>query len=312
MPSLPQYQQAFQRLNRGNARGTKERAPHKPVLLLALIDEIAAGNIRENRIYISPELVARFKDNWSLYVTDLHFSPDFTKPFYHLKGEPFWHLLPQPGREFMLTTSGSPKSFTSLQATVVCAWLDDDLFTLLQDALSRALLRNTLIAAYFSGIAPDHKQGYIFRVEAQMLHEAPVAYQQMALNFDAEELAARGGIFKRVVPRIYNYSCCISGMRVMAGTAAQMVDACHIVPFAESRDDTIANGLSLCPNLHRAFDRGLIRIDDRYCVVVSPGFSESDSGYGIKGFAGKRIALPAEQDYWPGLENLERHWMRWG
>jgi hypothetical protein len=33
------------------------------------------------------------------------------------------------------------------------------------------------------------------------------------LKFDKEELAARGGVFKRMVPRIYNYTCCISSMR---------------------------------------------------------------------------------------------------
>lgn len=31
---------------------------------------------------------------------------------------------------------------------------------------------------------------------------------------------------------------------------AQLVDACHIVPFAISKDDTINNGISLSPNLH--------------------------------------------------------------
>lgn len=35
-------------------------------------------------------------------------------------------------------------------------------------------------------------------------------------------------------------------------------------------DDTIGNGLSLCPNLHHAFDRGLIAIDDEYRVLVQP------------------------------------------
>ncbi len=311
MPFLEQYQHAFQKLTRGNTPGTKERAPHKPVLLLAVIDELAAGNISENRIYITQELVARFKDNWSLYVTNLHFSPDFTKPFFHLKGEPFWNLMMQPGREFLLTASGSPKSFSALKASVLYAWLDEELFALLQDAGSRSILRETLVAAYFPGAAANTSNGYISRVEEQILHDAPVAYRQLARTFDEEEIAARGGVFKRVVPRIYNYTCCISGMRIVAGTQVQMVDACHIVPFAESRDDTIANGLSLCPNLHRAFDRGLLRIDDDYRVVVSSGFSEKEGAYGIKGFDGKRIALPLEQAYWPALGNLERHWVRW-
>jgi len=35
------------------------------------------------------------------------------------------------------------------------------------------------------------------------------------------------------------------------------------------------NGLALCPNLHRAFDRGLIAISDDYRVVVSEGKSKA-------------------------------------
>ncbi len=105
-------------------------------------------------------------------------------------------------------------------------------------------------------------------------------------------------------------------MRITAGTPVQMVDAVcastrHIVPFAESRDVSITNALSLCPNLHRAFDRGLIQIDADYRVVVS-AVSERGGAYGIKAFDGKRSDLPEEWRYWPGLENLERHWERWG
>ncbi|WP_201288840.1 HNH endonuclease signature motif containing protein [Polaribacter septentrionalilitoris] len=40
-----------------------------------------------------------------------------------------------------------------------------------------------------------------------------------------------------------------------------MIDACHIVPFSISNDDTIPIGISLSPNLYRAFDRGLITIN---------------------------------------------------
>lgn len=31
-------------------------------------------------------------------------------------------------------------------------------------------------------------------------------------------------------------------------TNVSMVDACHIVPFSEGYDDTLTNGIALCPN----------------------------------------------------------------
>ena len=63
----------------------------------------------------------------------------------------------------------------------------------------------------------------------------------------------------------------------------------------------------MCPNLHRAFDRGLIAIDSNYKVVVSNTFKEEESNYRIKAFEGKKIKLPYQNDYFPLKENFERH-----
>ena len=86
-----------------------------------------------------------------------------------------------------------------------------------------------------------------------------------------------------------------------------MIDACHIIPFSESYDDTISNGLALCPNLHRAFDRGLISIDDQYQVLVSSKFIEAESSFSLKQFSGKAIAAPAEMQFLPSLKNVQWH-----
>jgi putative restriction endonuclease len=94
---------------------------------------------------------------------------------------------------------------------------------------------------------------------------------------------------------------------VIADKDVQMIDACHIVPFAQSGDDTISNGLSLCPNLHRAFDRGLIAISDEYRVLVKPFYEVDDNVYSIKQFEGKKIFLPKEKVYCPLAINLAKH-----
>ena len=123
----------------------------------------------------------------------------------------------------------------------------------------------------------------------------------------AEEVFVRGGAFKRVIPRIYNYTCCISGMRVDATINLSMVDACHIIPFSESYDDTISNSITLCPNLHRAFDRGIISISDDYRVIVSSAISEKETNYSIRQFEGMRINLTDDNRCHPGLENFRWH-----
>jgi putative restriction endonuclease len=86
------------------------------------------------------------------------------------------------------------------------------------------------------------------------------------------------------------------------------LDACHIIPFSKNQDDRVTNGLALCPNLHRAFDRGLISIDADYKVIVSDQIMEDQSHpYGLTHFIGRRILLPSERHHQPAQENLEWH-----
>ena len=82
MNALQQYLQHFKKLNRASFNGVK--APHQPILLLSVIQSIAYDEIVENKIEIISELVARFKDSWSLLVHDDFFQPQFALPFYHL------------------------------------------------------------------------------------------------------------------------------------------------------------------------------------------------------------------------------------
>jgi putative restriction endonuclease len=144
------------------------------------------------------------------------------------------------------------------------------------------------------------------RVESQILHESSADYILEVNKLDAEDVFVRGGVFKKVIPRQYDYTCCISGMKIIATRDVQMIDACHIVPFAESHDDTIKNGISLSPNLHRAFDRFLITINQDFEVIVSKDFKESGD-HSIRYFHGKRIYLPNDEKYYPAPENLKWH-----
>ncbi len=307
------YLRRWTKLKRATVKGRK--APHKPVLLLAVLDSLDAGEITGPEIFITPELVARFRDRWAALVPDPGFSPNFSLPFYHLTGDGFWHLRMRPGKEIVLTSSLSIRSFAQLRECVWYAAFDAELAALLYSAVTRERFRQALLVHYFGAAAgsptlPAAVPGGLFATaEAAVLGEAPVAYGAPAA--DEETAYVRGAAFKRVVPREYGYTCCISGTRVTSTTGAQLIDACHILPFAETGDDSIGNGLALCPNLHRAFDRGLIGVDADYRVRVAAVFSEAPDGYAIKPLKGRRILLPANREYWPRVENLAGHLERW-
>jgi putative restriction endonuclease len=182
------------------------------------------------------------------------------------------------------------------------------LYQLLANEHTRQILKQTLLKTYFpkTRLQPNKLIGEIIN---QILHEPAAIYKTKAAGFDEEEVFVRNGIFKKEIPKIYNYTCAVSGMRIITDSDVQMIDACHIVPFSESHDDTITNGISLCPNLHRAFDRGLISLDTEYRVLVKP-FTEQENFYSIKQFEGKQINFPTYKDHFPAQENLAAHRIR--
>lgn len=92
--ALQNYVRKFSRLRQGVTRFGS--APHKPVLLLAVIKGFEEGWIADNRIELSPELVATFKTLWQRLVQSGH-SPLIAQPFFFMRGEGFWSHVPNPG-----------------------------------------------------------------------------------------------------------------------------------------------------------------------------------------------------------------------
>ena len=81
-------------LNRASSRTVKgSKAPHKPVLLLALIQEVDEGRIKENRFTITPDLLATFRGLWSQLVEG-NWSCKIYSPFYHMTNDKpgFWFI----------------------------------------------------------------------------------------------------------------------------------------------------------------------------------------------------------------------------
>ena len=267
-------------------------APHKPVLLLALIRAFDFGIYKSEQIPITPELIGYFKTYWATLVKTGH-KESFVLPFYHLKGERsgFWKLVAKPGYQFALTSSNSIKSFKALTDDILdYALIDHELAELLKDRVNRNILTEVILSTYFPGnkisAVEEIKEDYFKEVQTRLFNE-PEEYiervkelygNKKGMDEELElETFSRGEAFKREIPKIYNYTCAITGMRIDSVTDVSMVDACHIVPFSISFDDSLTNGIALCPNMHRAFDRGLIAIDDDYRVMVSKNFMETFS-----------------------------------
>ena len=303
--ALKIYLKKFARLRQGVTR--YGRAPHKPVLLLSFIELFEKGEITDNLVCISPELVALFKETFALLVRTAHTS-DFSLPFYHLATEGFWTVRTKAGTALSVHI----KSINTLNEVVDYGCFACDLYTLLTSTESRNILKTALLDHYFPDTKSEYlktKQGgYILNLQSYLLNESTAGYGLALNDTDEEEQFIRGGLFKKLVPQVYNHTCCISGMRLVSNHGFSMIDACHIIPFSLSKDDKINNGLALCPNLHRAFDRGLISVNDRLTVLVSDAIAEDiTNNYALQHLKGKPLTLPFGAKHNPSASNLAWH-----
>ena len=142
---IEKYIDQFKKINVAKRDGLK--APHKAVLLLAVIDLVERGVFTTPKIELIEELEFAYQNTWDRYVYNTQtFQPRLTTPFWHLSNEDFWRLR---------TYSGQPVSETDYASSVksmrekIYALLDVVLFEELKKSENRAKLRVTLISNYF-------------------------------------------------------------------------------------------------------------------------------------------------------------------
>lgn len=114
----------------------------KPVLLLALIDGIGDGEFAANRFVLNEWLEERYLTLMKQYTRNSQFPnpADISNPFWHLQSDGFWHL--QYGKEPL---EGATPSKRWLKENISFAYIDDDLWGLLQNKVWRMKLRNYIV-----------------------------------------------------------------------------------------------------------------------------------------------------------------------
>ncbi|MBL7967319.1 MAG: HNH endonuclease [Prolixibacteraceae bacterium] len=298
------------------------KAPHKPILLLAVVDGFEKGYLKSKEVPISEELLASFHDYWRLLVDTGH-DANFSLPFFHLGSEKsgIWKLQAFYGKEIPVTKSNSIKSFKALKQTVAYAVLSDELVLALQNPVQRNEIRQTLTKHYFptkTGIIQANPVLYSESVKKDILFDPAENYVRKVIRYfeeikseeREEELILRSHIFKKAVIEVYDGCCAISGQKLKIDANPVLLDACHIIPFAESHDDTITNGLALSPTLHRAFDRGLVTVSDDYRVHIHPKLTDYLPEVGIRQFHHQELKLPTDSRFYPSPQKLRQHRLR--
>ena len=133
VPTEQEWERWLQRLYslRRDKRGSHER-PHKPVLLLSVIDLLDRGFIETSSVPLTDELMATFKRYFEV-VKEADDKPSIENPFYFLSGDGFWQVTPRGGNEPFYRegyASGAP-SVRELRDRGVTGRFDEGLWALL-------------------------------------------------------------------------------------------------------------------------------------------------------------------------------------
>ena len=322
MTTLQYYCDCFSKLKRAPgpvwSEATNFRAPHKPFLLLAVMDSIRRGTINSNFIDIAGdlnELDGLFTDYWKR-VLPVGQRSSIAFPFYYLKNEPFWGLVP------VLQFQGQNNQFGAnvkrLREIALGARIDNELLSFIQRNESREKLVNQLLVSCFSESAQSSLK------EIYVIHEQAFQYsiflEQKANGKDISEIPvidtykemARNQGFRRIVVKSYNHRCALCGVRIITPEGRSAVDAAHIIPWSETQNDDIGNGMALCKLCHWAFDEGLMGVSNSFTVMLSNQLWSHPNAAGLLGtLAGRGIVAPSEKEFWPNQSNLKWHRTKW-
>jgi putative restriction endonuclease len=315
---LDHYLQVFAalRTDKNRKRWSAEtcfQAPHKPFLLLSILDAIASSAVTRNFIEPSFELAETFAGYWSL-VMPPGTSGSLSYPFYHLQSSSFWRLVSQPGiPDERGRAIGSVKL---LRKYYLGARFDDELFPLLVMETSREKLRSVLIETYFSPAVRQVliDQAVINRSAVSYEHDLLTTAEWLPLHVagidQKTEIArkVRDQGFRKAIVKLYEHRCALCGIRMLTPEGHTIVEAAHIVPWNESGDDRPQNGLALCRLCHWSFDEGLMGVGQDYEVLISSAVRQDNNFPGhMETLSGRGIFRPRSVSRWPGQDSLAVH-----
>ncbi len=119
---------------------------------------------------------------------------------------------------------------------------------------------------------------------------------------------ARSACFRHQVLTAYGNRCSVTRMQL------RLVEAAHILPVeADETADDVRNGIALSPTYHRAFDGGLIYLDDDYVMKINLERElqlvtlNLDGGINdFRRYLGMRIYLPPDKRQWPDISMIRK------
>lgn len=239
-------------VQKAKGEGTARFAPHKPLLLLVLIDMAEAGEIHGPRLEKTAGLRLRFDSYWAICQPRWGGSPGLDLPFHYLSSQGFWKARTKED-----TTSRGPHSTHAIE-------LCEELLADLSDKKRRDQVRHTLVQTWF----PEGEQRALY--SALGFSSAKLRQLEWSQEPDKElETTGRTARFRVGVVTQYQFTCALTGYGLHTQLGHTLVEAAHIHAFSKSRNNDLVNGLALTRDAHWMFDRGLWTISPDFKVLVA-------------------------------------------
>jgi len=289
-----QYDKLIKKLAKLRVDRSKGIAPHKPLLLLVVLELAKSGLLKDPVLRLTPDIAFRFSVYWSIVAHRRSQPPDVRLPFHHTRSSRLWTTLKDDGAE-----SKHRDSTTTIR-------LSGDFFSAIQSSDFRQAATYTLIKNYFK----HAEQIALYEMAGIEAPEDTTPLDDLAIQADNDARAkGRTARFRVDVVAAYCHTCALTGYRITTISGHSIVDAAHIHQFAKSRNDDPQNGIALCKNAHWLFDLGLWSIDDDYRVIVADeAFDENcPTQESMKLMIGRKLILPRDVNLWPIAENLVWH-----
>jgi putative restriction endonuclease len=269
-------------------------APHKPLLLLVVCDLAEEGKLDGALLHRDGDLAFRFSSYWRIVADRRRTKPDVRLPFFHLRTEGVWKPLEVDGRP------------AEDRKRAALAQLDVTFLVCLKSEEFRTLARSTLIAKYFE---PHERAELYSLVRLEVPPEDIVAADATRFLASEKDAAKRDTKFCFHVLPAYNYTCALTGYRMIAPDGTTALDAAHIHQFKKGGSNHPTNGIALSKTAHWLFDKGFWSISDDYTVLVThqPFDERGDAAHLLKPRVGNPILRPINQHHMPDGAALRWH-----
>jgi putative restriction endonuclease len=250
MPSRDEWLQRIRSIRRWQRDG--ERAPHKPLLILAGLAQLQRCGSSTLRFGDAETMLASLLDEFG---PPRKTTPAY--PFYRLQSDGVW-VVDSGGAE---TGDSAPK----LRAANAAGCFAPDL----EEALrSDPALASLLALELLFDNWPETQHNDLCGALGLDIE----AFETAAARENVHALRRRDPAFRQAVLIAYEYRCAICGYDGRLGNEAVGLDAAHVRWWAFDGPDEVGNGLCLCGFHHKLLDRGVFGLTEDHRVAVSMHF----------------------------------------